>query len=132
MCFQTPSYPTKDEAIKLTQNASETPPELFLQDKVLVDGKALPLKPGTAENFLRDFGMISFDAELPGSTRNVRACLLDNRCLVIRVSMKEPLFAGDPADESEGIVLFDAANSRAFARYVIAGRAPRISRLLLD
>jgi len=76
--------------------------------------------------------MIFFDVDLPVSTRMVRADLLDNRCLLIRVSMKETKPGEGTFDESDGIVLFDVTNLKAFARYVVTGeRAQRIPRLLL-
>lgn len=123
-------YPSKEEAVKLTDSAAETSPEMFLKDTVLINGRPFALKPKTAEVLINDFGLIFLDVDLPDFTRKVRAQILDNSCLLIRVTVKEKT---PDALESDGIVLFDLSNLSAFARYVVAGeRGQRIPRLLVE
>lgn len=125
-------YPTKSEAIAMTEQALETPVEQFLKDEVLAGGRSITLAPRTAEFLLDDLGMTFFALDLTDSLRKVRACLIQNRCLVIRVSTAAKPSSVGFGDEADGIVLVDAATMHAFARYLISRRAPRIPRLLLD
>lgn len=125
-------YPSKMEAVSLTETNSATPPELFLNGRVLVNGKTIAIGQDAAKMFLQDFQMTFFEIESKEFVRNVRAAIFKDRCLVVRAGVKERMSDGSFTNESEGIVLFDLDNNRAFARYVLAGDAQRIPRLLAE
>ena len=125
-------YPTKEEAMLVTETVSETPAKLFLQGKVLVGGKEIELGTEKIQMLLQDFGMVFFDANLDDSHRRVRAQVFQERCLVLRVGTREVVPNGSVLDESEGIVLFDLDGLRPFARYVLSGHAERLPRLLMN
>jgi hypothetical protein len=125
-------YPTKEEAVLVTETASETPANLFLQGKVLVSGKEIALGTEKVRTLLQDFGMIFFDANWDDIHRRVRAQVFQERCLVLRVGTKEVRPNGSVLDESEGIVLFDLDGLRPFALYVLSGHAGRQPRLLMN
>lgn len=123
-------YPSKTEAVELTEKAVETPVEIFLKDKVLADGREINLSPKTAEKLIRDFGLIFFEANLPEQSQRVRAQVMENRCLLVRITMLNKLSDTKPPDKVDGIVLFDLATTNAFARYIISGHVQRIPELL--
>jgi hypothetical protein len=124
-------YPSKEEAMRVTETAAETPLNLFLEGSVFVNGNAIPLGKDTVNTLLRDFEMSLFDANPADSQRHVRAGVFQERCLVLRVGTKDIMPNGSVLDESEGIVLFDLDGLRPFALYELSGHAERLPRLLM-
>jgi hypothetical protein len=125
-------YPTKDEAVELTESASETPSTLFLEGKVLAEDKQITIGKSRAHTILADFGMMYFDFDLEETERKVQARIFHQQCLVVRVRSKTKIPSGSIVEDSEGIFLFDLAKMRPFARYVLSGDAPRVPRLLTN
>jgi hypothetical protein len=125
-------YPSKTEAMKLTQANSLTSPDAFLNGKVQVNGREIAIGQDKAKKIIGDFGIYLFELDSNDVVRNVRAAIFREHCLVIRVSSKERMPTGLFENESEGIVLFDLDSLHPIARYVLSGYAQRIPRLLND
>ena len=101
-------YPTKEEAMALTEDAATTPVREFLEGKVKVDGENQELGSDLIDKLIGglDFGYVVYSEE-----GMVRASLYDERCLILRLSDKHGY--GYP----DTMIFFDREAKRPFAYF---------------
>jgi hypothetical protein len=120
-------FPSKQQAISLTDRVEVTAPEMFLQGTIRADGKDVSLGKELVEaiTFDHDFP----DKPLAGYERSARGVLLENECLLVRVKDRWTWPDGYVASDNDAIYLFDLKKKQPFARYIINGKLPRHARV---
>jgi hypothetical protein len=123
-------YPNPEDALALVTNATRTATKDFLDGRVTAKGREIILKRKTVDGILFDLGNIYAGADIDGVTTEVQANIYQERCLIVRVRTEDR--NSPEIGTSDGIYLFDADTVRPFARFILAGRAGRIPRLLTE
>ena len=125
-------YPTEAEALKLTDQALKTASADFFDGVVRISGGTVQLGKVVAEELAADLGISKSAGDFHSAGPSVKATAYQDQCLIVRVTAGD-YSAASPRDlaGSEGAYLFDLSTKRPFARYIFAGNASRIARLLL-
>ena len=127
-------YPTKEEALRLTETAAESPPSELPLGNIQVEGRGLELGAKFGENLVRDLGMIdSLDFEEEALSKHpvrVRVVSVEGQCLLLRVDRQTPSRFSPASGPVDVIVLIDMVTLKPFACYAVAGQLSRVPRIL--
>jgi hypothetical protein len=122
------TYPSESEALALTGKAPTTPAKTFFDGVLLVDDGELKIGAKVAELIVRDLGQDEWDAEEILAKGHVTASVVNQECLIVRVTSEGEYFRETKRD---GAMLFDFKTMLPFARYSFQGTLPRIPRYVL-
>ena len=122
------AYPSESEALELTEKAPTTPAKTFFEGVLLVDDAELQIGAKLAELVVRDLGQDMWDAEEVLAKGHVTASVVNQECLIVRVTSEGEYFKETKRD---GAMLFDLKTMLPFARYSFQGTLPRIPRYVL-
>ena len=127
-------YPTKSEAVALTESAPGSDPKSFEEGSITANGKKINLGTNFAERLQSDLGAswTFLTADPEHDYRRVNTAVVSNECLLIRLRFEVPSNDRDTFDlgPCDGIMLIDLNTMRPFAQYVLKGDARAIPSLL--
>jgi len=127
------AYPLIEEATAAISKAEDTPVAVFLQGKLLMDGRTIDLGQKTAKTILDDFGIYIIDANLLIYRHEIKAAIWKNECLIISARQHYIDDSLHPIENKEGIYLFQLNGLKPIARLIIKGEiTPRTPKLLSD
>lgn len=116
-------YPTKEEAIQLTENAPSIPLDKFFEGQITVGGKVVSLEKGMIEKLIT--GLRCFyleESEFAAVKPRVRVVIEQERCLILRLSGTDA-FSNNPDDPEIGVLIFfDTKTKRPFAYFRLGDR----------
>lgn len=114
------AYPTKEEAVQLTEASGLVSRDEFLLGKLRFQDREIQLGAGQANRMVVEAGGDYFEPEKMGDLE-IRAAFAGDGCILVRLNHKNPI------EELDLIYLLDSQTVWPFARYLIKGRESRYS-----
>jgi hypothetical protein len=127
-------YPTKEQAVQMTDTVAPASTDDFLQGTVAVDGHKFNLGRNLTGQ-MSDYFFLPFFTDY-GSPQTesptVRAAVYQNQCLLVRLDAKDEMSDNNPSKRLKAIVLIDLKTVKPFAVYVISGYTSQSPAFLAD